>query len=163
MKLVGAALLVSAGLLAGISKSMEQRRKICVMDDMVRALGIISAEIRFRAMPLPEIFSRLAESGPKLTRDFFDTLRQYEGMDPGKLWSEAAGALFGNGEAGDMIEALAHILGRFDADDQIREIEKARAALTAVADAERSKAVQRLKNYPVLGVCAGAVVAILLI
>lgn len=163
MKLVGAALLVSAGLLAGISKSMEQRRKICVMDDMVRALGIISAEISFRAMPLPEIFSGLAEGGPKLTRDFFEILRQHDGVDPGKLWSEAVAALFGNGEAVDMIEALAHILGRFDADDQIREIEKARAALAAAADAERNKTAQKLKNYPALGFCAGAVVAILLI
>lgn len=130
---------------------------------MDRALGIISAEIRFREMPLPELFCRLAESGPKLTRGFFETMRQSDIEDPCKLWTSAAEVLLKKGEAMDIVEALGQILGRYDVENQTREIERARSELAAVKEAEKSRGLQSVKNYPTLGLCAGAVAAILLI
>lgn len=160
MKILGAGLMALAGLMAGMGKTAETRKKLCLLEDMDAALGEMAAEIEFRGRPLEEIFESLAQNGPKSCRGFFGMLA----IDVGsmqELWPSAIKQLLGGD--GLALAGLGAVLGRFEGERQAAEIGIARQRLKNAAQQLRTEIGEKAKNYPALGLCAGAVVGILVI
>lgn len=160
LKIIGAGLLALAGLMAGLGKNMETRKRLCLLEDMDSALAFMAAEIEFRGRPLSEIFETLARDGPKTTRGFFgmaaiDVLRLQE------LWPAAVEQIFG--DDGQALAGLGAVLGRFEGERQAAEIDLARQRLKNAAEKVRREIGEKGKIYPTLGLCAGAVAGILVI
>ncbi len=159
-RLLGAGLLALAGFMAGVGQLGRLRSRLRLMEDMDAALGLMAAEIEFHARPLPEVFENLYRRGPARTRGFFVLLASdADGLQ--ELWPGAVSRFFG--EDGEALLSLGAVLGRFEGDRQAREIEYARQSLRDRAEKIRRETGEKAKNYPALGLCAGAVVGILVI
>ena len=160
LKILGAGLLALAGLMAGMGKTAEARKGLRLLEDMDFALAFMAAEIEFRGRPLEEIFEALAQDGPKSVRTFF-AMAALDVLGLQELWPVAVRQVFG--ENGQALAGLGAVLGRFDGDRQAAEIDLARQRLKRAAEQMRAEMGEKAKNYPALGLCAGAVAGILVI
>lgn len=156
--------MAAAGLMAGMAKAGEGRKLLRLLGEADSALAIMEAEIEQRCRPLPDIFGELAVCGPEGLRGFFALLKLEDGECPlEEVWDAAVHRLFHDGESLRLLCSLGGILGRFDARQQAGELRRVRLGLSARAEGLRREMEQRGKNYPALGLCAGAAMAILLI
>lgn len=160
VRLLGAGLLALAGLMAGLGEMGRLRARLSLMEDMDAALGLLAAEIEFHARPLPEIFENLHLRGPERTRGFFGLLAADVGGVQ-ELWEASVRQVFG--DDAEALAGLGAVLGRFEGDRQAGEINAVRHSLRDRAERIRKEIGEKAKNYPALGLCAGAVVGILVI
>lgn len=160
VRLLGAGLLALAGLMAGLGEMGRLRARLSLMEDMDAALGLMAAEIEFHARPLAEIFQLLARQGPVGTREFFRLLTE-NGDGLQEMWSGAVSRFFR--DDGELLAGLGAVLGRFEGDRQAGEIGLVRQSIRDRAERIRKEIGEKAKNYPALGLCAGAVAGILVI
>ena len=164
LKIIGAALLAAAGFGLGLGRLGTARRSIALLKDIDAALGRLGAEIALLRRPVPEVFMSLAESGPKLTLGFFAFLgAECECSPLQETWGRAVGLLGLRQEERRMLEGLGGVLGRYEAERQSAEVELVRSQLRASAEKLERELEGALRTYPALGLCAGAIAALLLI
>lgn len=164
LKIIGAALLAAAGFGLGLGRIGAARRYIALLDDIDGALGRLGAEIALLHRPVPEIFLSLAEAGPGLTRGFFAFLGAECRCSPlSEIWGKAVGLLGLRQNERRILESLGGVLGRYEAERQSAETELARRALRAEAEKLERELESAVRTYPALGLCAGAIVALMLL
>ena len=149
MRLTGAAVLVLAGLLAGLS----------------RMLDMLEFELERFKTTLPALFGMLAgqlegEAGA-LCRRTAESLTAPDRRPMADIWADATAPLPEAERA--ILAPLGHVLGRYGADEQRRALESARAAMER-AESEAGLALQRNgRMYVGVPAAAAAVLAVLLL
>lgn len=168
MKWLGCVLALCACGALGWSAAAELKRRVSQLRAFLAALEEMERELCCRLTPMPELLAGLGERAPGEVGQFFARCAaQMEGLDGpfAPLWDGAlvrSGLCLTQEDLGVLAE-LGGILGRYDAPSQCSAIAQVKGRLeeNLAGAAERRDRLGRV--YGVLGLSAGAVLAILLL
>lgn len=167
MKWIGTAfILVGCGSF-GFRMVLSCRRQTKELRQLVEILDMLSAELRCRLTPLPELCLLASKSGSGSVGLLF---RKLHGELVRQIAPDAAccmNAALSNTNLSPTTKMILRNLGRglgcFDLEGQLQGIhsvrQEAEQALTRLTDGQEA----RLRSYQTLGLCAGAALAILLL
>ncbi len=159
-KLVGGALVLAACGAAGLRRSRELKERVRVLETLRPAVERLRAEICWLQTPLPEALERLAREkgglfaglagcGERLRNESFDA-----------LWREALSALALPAEETSVLTELGRRLA--SGDDPERAFAFALERLEQLRQTAREEARGKCRLSAALGLCAGALLVILL-
>ena len=165
MRLTGAALLMLAGLLLGLLAAQGLRDRVRRREGLRQLLERMSFELERFKTPLPELFGLLAaqtegEAGT-LCRRVSEQLEQPERRPFSQIWSGAVSALPAVERAA--LLPLGDVLGRYGAQEQVRALEAARAAMARAEDQARGEQREKSRIYVGVPAAAAAALAVLLL
>ncbi|GIP37616.1 stage III sporulation protein AB [Paenibacillus sp. J31TS4] len=170
LKLIGAALLLFAGTMAGFAQSLALARRPRQIRELIQALQRLETEIAYGMTPLAEALASagrpLSEPVARIFRGAADRL-----LGPGQLTAEAcwqqaveeswAGTALREAER-EVLRQLAYSLGVSDREDQRQHLKLAVAQLQA----EETEAAEQNRRFgsmwKSLGVLAGALLVVLM-
>lgn len=170
LRLIGAITIIFSCGLAGIimAKSYVLRPKY--LRELSSAFQLLATEINFSRTTLPEACLAIAAQTHEPVSAFFlefgNSLKANSNDNASVLWNDSLQVLADAGLIKEDIEALKQlgtVLGRSDAEDQLKHIailQERLELLNKEADLEKDKNF-RLWNY--LGFCVGILVVLLLI
>ena len=170
IKLLGAALIVTASAAAGFGFA----RAICVqlrqMDALLGALEIMKSEMEYRLTPLGALCAALSYGDEPETAAFFGACAAQMEADrclPPQLAiqraMEQAQGLKWSARTRETVRNLAFSLGKFDLGGQVRAIELAQERLRAELAEVQAGSRARCRSYETIGICAGLALAVVLI
>ncbi len=136
LKLFGALLLAGAGLFGGASYAAARRRTIAQIGDLCSALDYMRARIAMLRTPVPDLFAALAQrTGPSAVL-FQDAQRLLaQGLEAAM---QQACSTVEDGQARQIMYSLGSVLGRYEADEELRQLDAAIVGLeTRAAQLER--------------------------
>lgn len=157
IRLVGCLLLASAGALGGYSRCRELKRRQRLLEELIGALGRLSAELTQLRTPLPQAFEKLKSCGM-----FYLVGAGFGGEPLEKLWKRAAEAQALASRDRELLGSLGDVLGKYDAPRQCAEIELVRQQLTERAAALEREINTRGRHYAGLGAALGGILAVVL-
>lgn len=152
-KLLGATLVVLVGAAAGWQKAARARKRVQVLRQLEQLLARIEGEIRYRATPLPELLKALQQEKafPALELARCISLRQFQ-----------LPAVLTNAER-QSLEGFFTILGQTTGEESEREgVYYQKRCAELLTDAQR-EACTAEGLYTKLGLCCGALLALLLV
>lgn len=167
IKLTGILLVFLACAATGMLLARNQKRELTALGDFARLLDALEGELQTRLTPLPELCLKASRWTPtyrQVLEDYSRALDSQIAPDPEicleyalKLRPElpSLGAKY--------LRLLGATLGRFDLPGQLLQLEGLRRACSREYSALESAQEARLRSYPVLGLCAGVALAILLL
>ena len=165
MRLTGAALLVLAGLLAGIGAAADLGAAVRRREGLRLMLERMAFELERFKTPLPELFDLLGgqlegEAGA-LCRYAAQALAGPAKPAMADIWARAVSAL--PPAEREVLMPLGHVLGRYGADEQRRALESARTAMEQ-AEAQARQTLRRSgRMYVGVPAAAAAMLAVLLL
>ena len=169
MRLIGAVLIVLAGLAAGIMKARSLNELDRTYTALISALGLIKSEISSRSAPLDEVMRTTsgASSGAagsfikKVSADF-SRLGEETFRD---IWSGAAALCLRElpPRAMASVKALGGSLGRYDSVMQCAALDCCMTDIAAEREALRAALCEDKRMYVGLGGAVGLILAIVLI
>ncbi len=168
VKYIGLALILGSCSYIGylISKKYANREK--ELKEMKSALNIFITKIKYTYEPIPAIFEEISEKIKEnrnisnLFRIASKNMKEYEA---GEAWNRSLESANTNMKSDDInvLKGLSKLLGKIDADGQVREIELVNNFLNKQiedAEAERSK---NERMYRTLGISIGIAITVILI
>ncbi len=169
-KLIGAILVAGGAATAGMLASSRLRTRTEALSGLLSSIDIMQSEIFFRLTPLPELIKILAGQSSEPARTLFLNCFSHLGSLGQKpfsaIWSqsveESRGLELTSGEKKTLVE-LGGILGRYDADGQIKAIAYIKRRLESCLDASLREKEKQGKLYRTLGVVTGIAIVIILI
>lgn len=137
---------------------LETRVKLLSAFSMLAAR--LACEIGFRLTPLTELPGRL----PAL-KEFWDAMAfdPYGGETYSEAWSRVANQLDLPAIDRALLCEMGDILGRYDADNQMRTLQALRQQLDISLEAAREKRKAHGRLYALAGVLGGLIIAVLLV
>lgn len=169
MRVFGAAILILALTSIGISKAIEFRRCLTVMQDLILMLDSAKSELCTSRTPMNRIIERIEKNSRGEVKRFagrlllsMDRLGEAEFSS---LWNETVTEAFASLPS-DCISELTNLgtsLGRYNVDMQIEAIDRCTQVLTKNIDELRPQNGKMQKMYIGLYGGAGLIVAIMLI
>lgn len=169
MNLLGAILLVSGGLAAGIMKARALTETDRTYSAMLQALGFIKSEISSRKAPLDDILLRLKTNCPRQISLFVsrlsDGILKLDEQTFSAVWTSSAEDCLQSlsPQSVTAVAALGSSLGRYDADMQCAALESCMAELLTERDEMRTRLSANKRMYIGLGGAGGLIFAIVLI
>jgi stage III sporulation protein AB len=170
IRLIGAILIIAGTTAWGVSGAMALRSRCADISSVRRALGAMEREICDRLAPMPDIAERLSKDADMPARAFFENVRsrmdELGSVEFSAIWRHALAdtpQLNLTGEELDVLGALSLVLGRYDTQEQRREI---RYAASRFEEFSRRAELSRDRNGRVrafLGVAAGVFAVLILI
>lgn len=165
---IGAALVVLGCGGFGFSLAAAYRKETDMIRQLISALTYMESELSYRLTPLPELCRSTAKQCSGVLRKVFLNLaREMEGQ----ICPDAAccmgvvmsGDLFLPSSVRSILHSLGKTLGCFDLSGQLAGFRCCKAdGEQALADMHQNRDT-RLRSYRVLGLCAGAALAIILL
>ena len=163
LKLAGAAILILCGAMAGAAMLRERRRSLVLLEELKSALGLIGGEIELCARPLPDIFRSLSRRGGTVGAFFFAVCEGCAQLPAGEVWQRCCGELELREEEKCTLAALGDVLGQYDGQRQAVEIESVRRRIGEFEQRRQNEIREKGKSWPMLGACAAAMAALLII
>lgn len=169
MNLLGAILLISGGLAAGIMKACALADADRTYSAMMHALGFIKSEISSRKAPLDDILLRLKTNCPRQISLFVsrlsDGLLKLDEQTFCTVWTSSTEECLQSlsHQSVAAVAALGSSLGRYDADMQCAALERCMAELLTERDEMRTRLSANKRMYIGLGGAGGLILAIVLI
>jgi len=170
LKVIGAAMVVLAGGIAGMQLAKYYARRPRELKSMMGALLLLKTEIGYAATPLPEALTVIAKRADPAVSHFFHTAAAYLHNVPGATavdaWSralaEAGRTMALREEDVETLQDLGASLGGSCREEQVRHIALAIERLKASAASAETDAGRYVRLYNFLGFGAGLTVVILL-
>ena len=168
LRLAGAVLLAAGPALAGFCAAARLGRRPRVLRELAGALEQMEREVAFRLTPLPELFAGLAaEHSGAVGAVFSACAAGTEGLERrsmGQVWRRALeeAGLDLDARSARVLEELGDVLGRYDAEGLRAALCGAAEELRAAAGQAERELEQKGRMERVLGLTAGAMLAILL-
>lgn len=162
---VAAAAVCAAGMCAA-----AQRERAELLSAMAGAVSLLRLELCERLQPLPQTLEKLAQEKQPRLRAFFaacaEDMSGCASLPFAEIWlrraREQLSARLGEEELAAFCE-LGRFLGRYEAGEQRRELEKAEERFEAFRERERTQGAARGKLKAALSLCAGAAAVIMLL
>ena len=169
MKMAGFVLLQLAALLFALRHIGCKKRETACLASICAMLEQLGGLLGSEAAPMPELIGALILRSDGCAAAFLQTLA--ESMDRlgersfHELWENAldAAPIALDPEAGQALEELGSVLGRYELETQLRAVEACRAALCRRLDALRQELPQRKRLTVGLSLAASALIGIILI
>jgi stage III sporulation protein AB len=169
LKLIGSALVICCCTLLGLKATGRIRQHIRALSGLLSALDIMKSEILDMLTPLPELMKLLSEQAREPAREMFAEclrLMREEGCRSFReSWRRAVletADLCLLPEEEEVLCELGVSLGRYNAEDQCRAIDRAAKRLELFLQLEERDRAERGRLNAFLGFGAGVTVAILL-
>ena len=167
-KWIGAGLIVGSCGGFGISLALGQKREEALLLQLRDMIDEMRFRLPFQLTPLPELLRQTAGKGRGPLPEIFLGLAEQldrQVLPDALCCMEAALAdrSLGFPRVEAMLLLLGQSLGRFDLDGQLKDLSKVRRRCAREAEALRENRDIRLRSFRVLGLCAGAALAILLL
>lgn len=166
LKWIGALLVIAGCGSFGFKMAHEYIGELNTLRQLNGLIEYMQNELRFHLTPLPELVRLTAQrSKGKLTallNELAALLECNSSVDAAGCMTTALNNHPSVSESAvPVLKELGASLGSFDLDGQINGLEAARiSCITAISSLEQEK-TQRVRNYQILGLCAGAALAIL--
>lgn len=153
LKFLGAALVVLAGAAAGWQKAARARRRVEVLRQLEQLLARVQGEICYRATPLGDLLRQLRAEGafPALELERCASLRSFE--LPGILTQSERQAMQG----------FFDTLGQATGEESARQGAYYQKRCAELLEEAQRQARTAEDLYTKLGLCAGALLALLLL
>lgn len=163
MRIVLAIFFIIAGTAAGLYRSAELKKREILLAELLRLLEKMSAQIRYRALPLGDLFTELDSAGGG---KFINKVAEYanNGVNRRGAWNEAV-CDFGELDPGDreILLSVGNSLGGSDIAGQLSMLELS-GELLAVRQREAAETSSRKGAvYRSVGLLAGLGLAIIVI
>ena len=167
-RLIGAMLILISGFSFGLIQVRNFRQEEAALEDLIRIIDILSAELSCRLTPLPELCAIASGSAETSVGRVFHILsiRLHEQISPsaGQCMDDVLREIVGLPELTQTnLMRLAQGLGRFDLEGQLAGLETVKQMCKRNLAGLQSTRETKLKSTQVLGFCAGAALVILLI
>ena len=167
-KWVGSVLVFAGCGAFGLSLAGAHIRKERMLVQIVRMLGEMECELRYRLTRLPQLCLLAARncSGPvkKVMVSFSRELENRISPDPASCMEWILeGYSFPDEDVRYLLIELGRTLGRFDLDGQLQGIRHLKELCVHSLEGERSRKDERIRCYRDLGFCTGAALVILLV
>lgn len=166
MRWLGICLVWGGCVLWGLQAGGTQRRRVRVLEDVAQGLDQLRRELSLNRSALPELLERAGahrctQQGKSL---FYDCCAELEkGNDFTHSWNKALRESWMNEAELRLLDSLSHVLGRYDAEDQVQALQRLCAELDVLSRQEGEKVRERCRVYGALGVAAGGFAALTLI
>lgn len=163
---IGALLVFLGCSAAGFSAASELKHERDLLHAFSASLALLRSEIGYRAHTLPEIFRKASDSAPEPLCGVFCKLAETVSEAPGESLSAHVTASLGFSTPlpQPICEAFKYLgasLGGTDADAQLHTISLCEELIRTAGEELQKEFMQRCRARRTLGVCAGAVLAIL--
>lgn len=150
----------------GFSLASDYRKNAGALRQLLRALNYMECELQYHLTPLPELCRQAAKEADGIVQDIFCRLgRELEQQTSPDVEICMKTVLQDTPTVPKAVrrhfKILGKTLGRFDLPGQLKGLEEAQASCKRELEAIRANQRDTLKSYQVLGLCAGAALAIL--
>ncbi len=152
----------------GFSLASDYRKNERALRQLLRALSYMECELQYHLTPLPELCRQAAGETSGIVQDIFRRLgRELDHQTSPDVEICMKAVLQNTTSIPKTVKRhfkiLGKTLGRFDLPGQLKGLEEAQASCKRELDAMKANQRDTLKSYQVLGLCAGAALAILFI
>ena len=165
MRLIGAALLTAAGLLAGLSAADGMRRRADRRSELVRMLAWMEFELSRFSTPMPALFERLAEQltgeAAALCRRVCEGLRSLGSRTLADIWGAALEQL--PPAERQILLPLGQVLGRYGTREQLMALSACRNAMERARDEAQTALRERGRMTVGVSAAGAAALAVLLL
>ena len=167
-RLIGAMMILISGFTFGLIQIRSFRQEELALEELIRAIDTIAAELACRLTALPELCLMAAKNGQTQVSEVFKTLstRLYDHNSPsaGQCLEDVILEKSGVPElAKRNLMILANSFGQFDMELQLSSLDTVKQMCRRDLAGLQSTRETKLKSTQVLGFCAGAALVILLI
>lgn len=167
-KWIGAMLIVGSCTGFGVSLAVHQKREELLLRQLIRILDEMLWELPYQLTPLPELIRHAVEKSSGAIRFFFRSVADQLDRQvlPDVLCcveAELKEPVSAYPRVKKMILLLGSSLGRFDLAGQLKGLTAVKEQCACELRELHTDREPRLRSYRVLGLCAGAALAILLI
>ena len=166
-RLSGVALVLIGCTAMGFLAASHCKMKVQVLESFLRILDNIIAELSGKITPLPELCRSAAEDSNcfrNVLLAFADSLdSQIEPVPRACMDNVLARTNCVNKEFKLCLVDLAQILGNYDLQGQLRQLDALYRKWMGKLDDSREGVSQKIRSYRVMGICAGCALAILLV
>lgn len=165
---IGAAMILASGGSIGFAAAWNHRRQEAALEDLIKVLDFLWAELNCRLTPLPQLCREAAKQCTGVVGRLFqklgDELDKQLSPDAQSCMKTAIESVQGIPEcAQENLLYLGKNLGRFDLQGQLAALDAAKQMCARDLCGLRNNRDSRLRSYQALGFCAGAALVILLI
>lgn len=165
MRLTGAALLLAAGLLAGLAGADGLRCRAALRADLCRMLELMGYELERFHTPLPELFQKLCAlmdgQAGGLCRRMRAGLDQLGRQELAEIWAQALTPLPATER--NILMPLGAVLGRYGAQEQLQAVTAARLEMEQARDRARLEQQEQGRMVVGLSAAGAALLAVLLL
>jgi len=164
-EIIGCIAVAAGGLLLGAFAARETAFKAAQIREAASVIASLKREICGRYSPLAQAVDTALAENPEseLMKVFAGEIEKYGCEHAGECLRTAAEASGLCREAVIAVRDAAAVIGRFDAAEQCAVFEAAEARLRDIYAVQSESSRAQGKMYKTLGICGGAVLAIMLI
>ena len=152
---------------AGFSMAMYYKHQLASIKQLIKTLEYIYCELEFRLTPLPELCQKAAACACGGIKDTFQALSEelcsQMAPDVKTCMTAALSRVRLPEKTEEIMLELGTTLGQFDLSGQLQGLDAVLADSRSIAAQLETERPQRVRSYQTLGLCAGAVLAILLV
>lgn len=152
----------------GFSLASDYRKNARALRQLLRALNYMECELQYHLTPLPELCRQAARQADGIVQEILRRLgKELEQQTSPDVEICMKTVLQDTPSVPKAVKRhfkiLGKTLGRFDLPGQLKGLEEAQASCRRELDTMKAHQHDTVKNYQVLGLCAGAALAILFI
>ena len=160
MKLVGIVMIASALSAGGFFAGEKYFSVLKGIDRADKLLGNIILGLQSERMTIEEIFENAVKTGDETTKNFIENLSPQETGNAAKIAYECG--FCKNDTANSILSEAFFVLGRYSAEEQVKEIEFCRRKLKNLYEKSEEPFLMKAKLARYSGVLAGIFAAIVL-
>ena len=168
-RLIGILFLAAGPAAIGLLASEGLKRQVSILEALLGAVERMKGELPLRLLPGPELLQSMEKSSTPPVSEFFRRcgagLGELGEKSFAQIWRQAMEKSLPELEQAAKVafETLGEMLGQYREEEQLAALERTTAELERALDAARREAEVRGKLDRVLGLTAGAFLAIVLI
>ncbi len=168
IKYIGLALILGSCSYIGILISKKYANRVKELKEIKSALNIFITKIKYTYEPIPKIFEEISDKtkeNKNVSNIFKNACKDMQEYEAGEAWNRSLENTSTNMKKEDIevLKGLSKLLGRVDAEGQVREVELVDNFLnTQIEEAEKER-IKNEKMYRTLGISIGVAITVILI
>ena len=168
LKILGVIFVVFSCGSVGFKMAANYKKEEKTLQNLLRILDYISAELQYRLTPLPQLcrqISQLFSDSPGyIFEEIANEMELQYCIDPSKCMEVVLNKIKHLPQiTRKKLKLLSETMGRFDVEGQLKEIDAVRKECENSLKFLRDNHENRIRSYQTLGLCAGAALAILFV
>lgn len=167
-RLLGAVMIVVSCGIIGYLSAIRYKQTILTLQQLMNALNIMECELLYRLMPLPELLLKVSQTNTGLIgmvcKQLIQELESQISPNVSRCMGVTLEKIKGLPDCtAELLKELGQSLGKYHLEGQLLGIAAVRKKCQGKIEAMEKDQDGRLRRYQMFGLCAGAVIVILLI
>ena len=169
LRLVGAAMLLTASATLGFSAAGALNARVHELESLILSLKTMEWELSDRLTPLPELLRRVTTCTNGTVKELYllciSGLERRREVPFLRIWREAIQCVPFHLEEQELaqLESLGAVLGRYDAASQCAALRESRVKLNELLKSAREQKEKLGRVYSTMGLASGALLVIVLL